>query len=317
VSVSDHDFVSYADVRRIIPGTTLEVFPIALDGSVFGWAAGIDDTREVLEYYRAVGGNCVMTADHYAGGRSEIMIGSWLAGIERSEVVVGTKIGRHPDAPGLSAASIRTGVEASLERLQTDYIDILAFDGDHPETPLEESLAAVGEHIAAGRVRHLAASGYRGARLQEAARIAQEAGLPTFGLALGEYNLMERDVFEKDLAPATEKLGIGAIARLPLASGYLTGEFRSRDVLPPSPMFAQALRYVGRKGNKVLGVLEEVAARHDAPLGAVAARWVLSKPTVAMTVVRAKDVAQLRQLYEASTFTLTDEDIAALDRVSR
>ncbi|WP_207456459.1 aldo/keto reductase [Herbiconiux sp. SYSU D00978] len=315
--MSDQDFVSYADVRRTVPGTELSVFPIALDGSIFGWAAGIDDTREVLEYYRAVGGNFVMTADHYAGGRSEIMIGSWLETLDRDEVVVGTKIGRHPDAPGLSPDSIRRGVEASLERLRTDHIDLLAFDGDHPETPLEDSFRAAAELIAEGRVRHLAASAYSGSRLREANRIAADHGLPGFHVALGEYNLMERDAFERDLAPAAAELGIGAVARLPLASGYLTGEFRSRDVLPPSPMFAQALRYVGRRGNKVLGVLEEIAERHGAPMSAVALQWVMAKPQVVVAVVRAKDVYQLRDLYKASLFKITDEDIAALDRVSR
>lgn len=317
MSVSDQDFVSYADVRRVFPGTELNVFPIALDGSIFGWAAGIDDTREVLEYYRAVGGNFVTTADHYAGGRSEIMIGTWLKTVERSEIVIGTKIGRHPDAPGLSPDSIRRGVEASLERLQTDYIDVLAFDGDHPETPLEDSFRAAAELMAEGRVRHLAASAYTGNRLREAGRVAHELGLPGFQLALGEYNLMERDAFERDLVPAAQELGIGAVARLPLASGYLTGEFRTRDVLPPSPMFAQALRYVGRKGNKVLGVLEDIAAKHGAPMAAVAIQWVMSKPHVVVAVVRAKDVTTLRDLYKASLFRITEDDIAALDRVSR
>jgi aryl-alcohol dehydrogenase-like predicted oxidoreductase len=220
-------------VSREIGRTGLGVFPYGVDGSVFGWTAGQDAALEVLDEFNAAGGTLISTADHYAGGRSEIMIGAWLARHpQRERVVIATKIGRHPDAPGLSARSIRAAVDASLERLRTDYIDLLSFDGDHPETPLEESLATVADLMAAGKVHHLSVSDFTGARLIEAGRIAASLGLPGPEAVFAEYNLMERRRYETQLAPVIGGAGLGLVARLPLASGYLRGDFRTRDDLP-------------------------------------------------------------------------------------
>ncbi|WP_210478816.1 aldo/keto reductase [Naasia sp. SYSU D00948] len=304
-------------LRRQIGRTGVGVFPYGIDGSVFGWTAGFDAAIEVLDEFHAAGGTLISTADHYAGGRSEVMIGAWLARHPRREdVVVATKIGRHPDAPGLSAASIRAAVDASLERLRTEYVDLLSFDGDHPETPLEESLTAIAELMAAGRVRHLSVSDYTGARLIEARRIARTLGLPAPEAVFSEYNLMERRRYETELAPVVESESLGAIARLPLASGYLRGDFRTRDDLPSSPMFAAALRYVGRKGNKVLETLETISHEVGENIGRIAIAWVLSRPGVAAAVVRAKDGPQLLDLLPSVELTLSRHQLALLDKVT-
>jgi aryl-alcohol dehydrogenase-like predicted oxidoreductase len=304
-------------IRRPIGATGLSVLPYGIDGSVFGWAAGFDQTVEVLDEFAAAGGTLISTADHYAGGRSEIMIGAWLARQQRSDFVVATKIGRHPDAPGLSPSSIRIAVEASLERLRTDYIDVLSFDGEHPETPIEESLGAIADLILQGRVGHLALAGYGGRRSVDVMQVASRIGLPLPEVLVSEYNLMERSAYEGEVAPVAEGYELGVIARLPLASGYLRGDFRTRDDQPVSPMFQGALQYVGRRGNRVLSVLEDISLEVGENIGRVSIAWVLSKPQIAAVAIRAKDGPQLLDLIQGARLPLLEpRHIEALDRVT-
>ncbi|MET0589763.1 MAG: aldo/keto reductase [Naasia sp.] len=311
------DSVAFSPARRPIGSTGLSVYPFGIDGSIFGWAAGFEATVEVLDEFASAGGTLISTADHYAGGRSEVMIGSWLASQRRGDFVLASKVGRHPDAPGLGARSIKNAVEASLERLRVDRIDLLSFDGDHPETPIEESLTAVGELIAEGKVGHLGLSEFTGRRAVEAMQTAARRSLPSPEAIIAEYNLMERDRYEGDLASVAEGYELGVIARLPLASGYLRGDFRSRDDLPTSPMFAGALRYVGRHGNRVLAALEAVSHEVGENIGRVAIAWVLSKPQVAAVAVRAMDAPQLLDLIAGARLPLLDAShIARLDKVS-
>jgi aryl-alcohol dehydrogenase-like predicted oxidoreductase len=309
--------VTPTPVRRQIGTTGIGVFPYAIDGSVFGWTAGFEGAIDVLDEFHAAGGTLISTADHYAGGRSEVMIGAWLdRHPQRERLVIATKIGRHPDAPGLSARSVRSAVDASLERLRTGYIDLLSFDGDHPETPLEESLTAVADLMASGKVRHLSVSDFSGARLIEARAVAGSLGLPFPEAVFAEYNLMERRRYETELAPIVQAQRLGVLARLPLASGYLRGDFRSRDDLPSSPMFAAALRYVGRRGNKVLDTLETISHEVGENIGRIAIAWVLSRPGIAAVVVRAKDGPALLDLMPAVELGLTRHQLALLDRVT-
>jgi len=301
--------------RALAPGVA--VLPVAVDGSVFGWAAGIEHTLEVLDAFLEEGGQLISTADHYAGGRSEVMIGTWLArrGV-RDRVLLATKVGRHPDNPGLSPRNVTNAVEACLERFGTDHIDVLSFDGDHPETPVDETLEAVDALIRAGKVRFLGETGYTVARLREVHRIAAAAAYPVFHVALHPYNLLERTFVEQELAQAAKELGMSIIARQPLADGYLTGNYRTRDQLPDSVMFAGAFRHIGRKGSKVLTALEHVADEHGRPLGTMALAWVLAKPQVTAAAVRARDAEQLRELLAATEVQLTRQQVAALDAAS-
>ncbi|SMG36846.1 aldo/keto reductase [Agreia pratensis] len=292
-------------------------FRLAIDGNVFGWASGVSATAEALDAFHAAGGRLISTADHYAGGRSEIMIGNWVRSRKaRSRVFLATKIGRHPDAPGLSADDIVTATEASLERLQTDHLDLLSFDGDHPHTPLEESLAAAAELIASGKVRALAASSYSGARLRDAGRLADENGLPRFRAVFSPYSLMTRRPVESDLLPAVRTLNIGIFARLPLANGFLTGEYRVRSDVPESTMFADAAAHVGRDGFRVLKALEQVSAEQNTSLAACALAWVRSKPNVIAPVVRAASAEQVAELVASADLVLEPHQLMALDRAS-
>jgi aryl-alcohol dehydrogenase-like predicted oxidoreductase len=292
-------------------------FRLAIDGNVFGWASGVSATAEALDAFHAAGGRLISTADHYAGGRSEIMIGNWVRTRKaRSRVFLATKIGRHPDAPGLSAASIVAATEASLERFQTDHLDLLSFDGDHPQTPLQESLAAAAELIQSGKVRALAASSYSGARLVQARQVSDEHGLPRFRAVFSPYSLMTRRPVENDLLPAVSSLNIGIFARLPLANGFLTGDYRSHSDVPSSIMFSDAGMHIGRQGFKVLKALEQVAVEQNSSLGACALAWVRSKPNIIAPVVRAASAEQVAQLVASVDLVLEPHQLVALDRAS-
>ncbi|MET1044356.1 MAG: aldo/keto reductase [Microbacteriaceae bacterium] len=303
--------------EREIDTTGVRILPLGLDGAIFGWAAGPEASVEVLDAFAEAGGTFISTSDHYAAGRSELMIGNWLRDQpDRDRFIIATKVGRHPDHPGLGADSIRAGVEASLERLSTDHIDFLSFDGDHPETPAEESLAAAAELVAVGKVRFLSAAGYSGARLAEVHAIASTEGYPMFRSVVAEYSLMEREVVEDDLLPVTAPRGISVFAKTPLASGYLSGQFRSRDDLPSSPMFGQAMQYIGKRGNKVLDALEAVAAEHGEIPGRIALAWLLAKPGVIAPLVRASSREQLAEHLGAVSIQLTRHQVAQLEKAA-
>ncbi len=292
----------------------MAVYPIALDGSVFGWASDAKATSSTLDLFYAAGGDLISTADHYAGGRSEIMIGSWLARhASRERLVVATKVGKHPDAHGLSRASIRRAVDASLERLGTDWVDLLGLDHEDPTVPIEETLTAAHELVLAGKVGHVSASGFSGDGLREAIRVARRLEIPGITTLLPEYNLLEREPYEREIAPIALSQDLGVLPRTPLASGFLRGDFRSRHDKPASPIFAGALKYVNRRGAAVLAVLDGISEEVGQHVGRIALAWLLSKPNVAAPVVRVPTARQLADLMPAANITLTPEQLARLD----
>lgn len=309
--------VAWGPMSRRIGNTGMAVYPIALDGSVFGWAADQSAAVDILQSFADVGGNVISTADHYAGGRSEIMIGYWLERHDhRGNLVIATKIGRHPDAPGLSGAAVRRAVDASLERLGCGYVDLLSFDGDDPSVDVEETLTAAAELVAAGKVLHLSASGWSPARLREAIATARRLQIGGIEAVFTEYNLLERKHFEQDIAPIAFSQDLGVLARIPLANGYLRGDFRSRSDRPVSPLFSGALRYVGRRGNRVLAVLDGLAAETGRHVGQVALAWLLARPMVTAPVVRVKDAQSLLDLLPAVDLVLTGEQLERLNDVT-
>jgi aryl-alcohol dehydrogenase-like predicted oxidoreductase len=295
----------------------MAVYPIALDGSVFGWASDAKATSSTLDLFYAAGGDLISTADHYAGGRSEIMIGSWLARhASRERLVVATKVGKHPDAHGLSRASIRRAVDASLERLGTEWVDLLGLDHEDPNVPIEETLTATHELVLAGKVGHVSASGFSAAGLREAVRVAWRLEIPGITTLLPEYNLLEREPYEREIAPIALSQDLGVLPRTPLASGFLRGDFRSRHDKPASPIFAGALKYVNRRGAAVLAVLDQISEEVGQHVGRIALAWLLSKPNVAAPVVRVPTARQLADLMPAANITLTPEQLARLDGVT-
>ncbi|HEY1529233.1 MAG TPA: aldo/keto reductase [Galbitalea sp.] len=302
---------------RDVGGTGIVVSPVGIDGAVFGWAAGIDQTTRVLDAYWTAGGNLVSTADHYAGGRSEVMIGAWLRTVsDRGSVVIETRVGRHPDAAGLSRRRMLRAVENSLTRLGTDYIDFLSFDTEDADTPIEESLETGARLISEGKVRFLSASRFSAATIRRVAEIAAEAEGPAFRAILLEYNLMERAAYEHEYQSLSVELGRAAFARLPLANGYLTAQFRTRDDVPTTILYNGALRHIGRRGDRVLAALESVAKELGETPTAIAMAWVLLKPGIAAAIVRATDVDQVSAAMAATRVRLERHHVTQLDKAS-
>ncbi|MGN6446735.1 aldo/keto reductase [Amnibacterium sp.] len=304
-------------ISRRVGQTGMAVYPLALDGSVFGWATDAKETADQLDLFYAAGGDLISTAAHYAGGRSEIMIGSWLARHpERDRLVIATKVGKHPDALGLSPKSIRRGVDASLERLRLDRIDILGLDGEDPATPIEDTLTAAQELIAAGKVGHISAAGFGAAALREAVRTARRMEIPGVEIILPEYNLLDRRPYEQELAPIAVAADLGVLARTPLANGYLRGDFRSRHDKPASPIFQGALRHVNRRGAAVLAVMDDIAAETGQHVGRIALAWLLTRPHVVAPLVRVPSARALADLLPGAALDLTPDQVDRLDRVT-
>jgi aryl-alcohol dehydrogenase-like predicted oxidoreductase len=302
--------------RRLIPDTELSVYPLALGGSVFGWTAGEDASLGILDRYRELGGNFIDTADSYAAGRSEVIIGNWMQsrGV-REQMVVATKVGRHVDHAGLTPRSIIGGVHASLARLQTDYIDVLYFHIDDETVPLEESLGAVDVLLRSGQVRQIAASNFSAERLMEA-RVLAANGLPRFVALQSHYNLVHRAAYEGSLALVTRAQGMAVMPYFALAHGFLAGKYRTRaDTLGTARGF-RAAAYLNRKSLRVLGVVERIGRELDVPPAAVAIAWLQGRGGVVAPVASASRPEQVDVLMQATGIRLSRAEMIDLDRVS-
>ncbi|TFC00409.1 aldo/keto reductase [Cryobacterium adonitolivorans] len=304
------------DIRRTIGDTDLTVHPLALGCSVFGWTTDGDTAMAILDRHWELGGNFLDTADSYAAGRSEVLIGSWMRtrGV-RDDTIISTKIGRNRDNPGLSPRSIVGAVHASLERLGTDRIDLLHFHFDDLDVPLEESLGAMETLIARGTVRHLAASNFTAERLMEA-RVLAANGLPRFVALETPYNLMNRVSFESSLALVTRAQGVAVMPYFALAHGFLTGKYHSKADLTDTIRAGRASAYLNRAGLKVLGVLERIAEDHGVAPSTIALAWLLAKDGVVAPVASASRPDQVDALVAAAAVRLGRADMVDLDKVS-
>jgi aryl-alcohol dehydrogenase (NADP+) len=296
--------------------TDLDVFPICLGGNVFGWTANEAQSRAVLDAYVAAGGNFIDTANSYLveHGQSEKIIGHWLADRgNRDQIVVATKVGggRGP-ARNLRAETIEAEAHASLERLQTDRIDLYYAHFDDEETPLEESLRAFDALVRAGTVRHIGASNYTAERLTAALELQREHGLAEFTVLQPHYNLVERD-FERTLLPVADAWDLAVLPYYALAKGFLTGKYRPGAGGVDSARAAGARAYLDTRGSAVLEALDEVAAAHETTVAAVALAWLLAHPRVVAPIASARTTEQLEQILPAATVALTP---AEFDRLS-
>ncbi|WP_213814115.1 aldo/keto reductase, partial [Glaciihabitans sp. dw_435] len=302
---------------RRIGFSDLRVFPLAISGNVFGWTADAATTEDILDAYAAEGGNFIDTADAYAAGRSELMIGNWMRDRgNRADMVIATKVGKSADNPGLKARTITRAVNASLERLQTSYIDLLYLHIDDQSVDFEETLLAVDELIRAGKVRYFGGSDHTGNRLIEARIASAQIGVAPMIALQNHYNLMHRTEYEGDLARVAERQGLGVMPRFALASGFLTGKYRSKADLLRSERGGEAARYLNRRGARVLTALDSVAAAHDVTVATVALAWLLTKPLVVAPVASASRPEQVAELTAAASVHLTRQQTAELDRVS-
>lgn len=300
--------------------TDLEVFPICLGGNVFGWTADESGSRAVLDAYAGAGGNFVDTANSYLveHGRSEAIIGRWLADRgNRDQIVVATKVGGGRGAVrNLRPETIEQEADASLERLQTDRIDLYYAHFDDPGTPLEESLSAFDGLVRAGTIRHLGASNYTPERLTAALEIQREHGLAEFTVLQPHYNLVEREV-ARTLLPVADAWDLAVLPYFGLAKGFLTGKYRPGGEPVRSERAEAARAYLDRGGAAVLEALDEVAGAHDTTVAAVALAWLRAQPRVVAPIASARTTQQLEQILPAATLELTPVEVERLSTATR
>ncbi len=315
-----------APAFRPLGRSGLQVSPICLGGNVFGWTIDEAMSFRLLDAWVDAGMNFVDTADVYSkwvpghsGGESETIIGKWLRrGGKRDRVILATKVGK-PMGEGLSGLSrnyIRSAVEASLRRLQTDVIDLYQSHDDDRSTPLEESLAAFGELIKEGKIRAIGASNYDADRLSAALAVSKANGLARYESLQPLYNLVERAAYEDALEKVCLEHGLGVINFYALASGFLTGKYRSSADLGKSARGGGAKKYLNAQGLAVLDALDAVAAPLGATPGQVALAWQMARPSITAPIASATSVAQLDELVGAARLVLDAEAMKLIDRAS-
>jgi aryl-alcohol dehydrogenase-like predicted oxidoreductase len=311
--------------RRL--GTSgLSTPPLILGGNVFGWTADEAASRSILDAFVAGGGRIIDTADVYSafapgnkGGESESIIGSWLASRgRRDDVLVATKVGMPLDGTrGLSPIRIAGSVEASLKRLRTDYIDLYFAHVDDAETPLEATLEAFDRLIRAGKVRAIGASNYDAPRLRSALDLSAANHLAAYTVLQPHFNLLERHQFEGPLQELCVARGVGAVPYFALASGFLTGKYRSKADLSGRARGSRVERYLNEHGLNVLRALDTVAAECAGTPAQVALAWLAAQPAVAAPIASATSIPQVEELVGAMRLGLTPRQLAALDTASR
>ena len=280
---------------RNIPSTDVFVHPLCLGGNVFGWTADEAESFAVLDAYADAGGNFVDTADGYSqwvpghrGGESEEIIGRWMAARgNRDAIVLATKVGSKSDRKGLAADNVRTATEESLQRLQTDRIDLLYTHRDDEVTAPEETLGALDELVREGKVRHIAASNVSPERLEAAMDASEREGLVRYVALQPHYNLVERD-YENGLADVCRRHDLGCLPYFALAMGFLTGKYRPGADAVDSQRAQGAGAYLDARGERVLAALDAVAAAHGVPVAAVSLAWLAAQPTVVAPIASAR-----------------------------
>ncbi len=311
---------------RKLGSSGLNVSPLCLGSNVFGWTTDEKTSFAILDALVAAGFNFIDTADMYSrwvpghkGGESETIIGNWVRKTgNRSKVIIATKVGMEmgPNDKGLSKAYILRAVERSLERLQTDYIDLYQSHQDDAATPIEETLQAYAELIKQGKVRAIGASNYTAERLAAALQVSEQYGYPRYESLQPHYNLYERAGYEAALEPLCLEKGLGVIPYFSLASGFLTGKYRSESDLSKSPRGQSVKKYLDERGLRILAALDQVAQeRHSTP-GKVALAWLLARPSITAPIASATSVPQLHDLIDATKLTLDPASIELLNQAS-
>ncbi|MEO8156606.1 MAG: aldo/keto reductase [Betaproteobacteria bacterium] len=305
----------------------LEVSPLAFGGNVFGWTVDEAHSFELLDRFVDEGFNFIDTADMYSkwvpgnkGGESETIIGNWLKKSgKRDKVVIATKLGMEmaPDRKGLSPAYIMSAVEDSLRRLQTDCIDLYQSHTDDAATPLTDTLGAYDRLIKAGKVRAIGASNYSAERFEEALAVSKKNNLPRYESMQPNYNLIDREDFEKKMQAVCVAHGVGVISYFSLASGFLTGKYRSGADLAKGPRGQMVKKYLNDRGFKVLGALDSVAKEMSSTPARVALAWLLAQPGIVAPIASATSLGQLEDLFAATRLKLDAAALQRLDVASR
>ena len=308
--------------KRRLGSTELQIAPLVLGGNVFGWTADRDASFAVLDAFVAGGGTMIDTADVYSawvpghtGGESETMIGEWLKATgKRNDILIATKVGMLPGDGGekLAPARIAAAAEASLKRLGTDRIDLYYAHQDDDAVPQDEVLKAFGTLVDAGKVRVIGASNFHAGRLRSACEIAKADGLPRYHVLQPEYNLVSRHKFEGELQDYCVTENIGVLPYYGLASGFLTGKYRSKDDLGKSPRGGRMTDLLQGQGKAVLATMDQVAEETGATLAQIALAWLMAQPGVTAPIASATKVDQLEDLLPAMTLELSKDQLDVL-----
>ncbi len=311
--------------KRTIKNTDLKIAPINFGGNVFGWTLDEDQSFNILDKFTGEDFNFIDTADTYSwwvngkGGQSEEIIGKWMKSRrKRNDLVIATKVGSETKEHGfdISRKHILKSVDESLQRLQTDHIDLYYTHFDDKTTPVEETLQAYNEVIKAGKVRYIAASNVSPERLRESYEVSEKNNLPKYVALQPHYNLMERQGFEKNYAPLAEEFGLNVFPYWSLAAGFLTGKYRTEDDLSKSQRGEGIRKYLNDRGMEVLKALDEISAKHNTKPATVALAWLLAHPLITAPIVSATSESQLETLFAAPKLQLEKVDLDLLNRVS-
>lgn len=305
----------------------LEVSPFNFGGNVFGWTLDEKTSFEILDAFVEAGFDFVDTADSYShwanngvGGQSETIIGKWMKERgNRDDIILATKVGSGvgTENTNSSRAHILKTADESLKRLQTDYIDLYYTHYDDGKTPVEETLAAYDELIKAGKVRNIAVSNITPERLIESLKVSEENNLPKYQALQPLYNLVERKGYETDFAPIVEEYGLSVFPYYALASGFLSGKYRSDADFGKSVRGKGLAKYMNEKGMRILKALEEISEKHDTVPAAVALAWLSAQPYVGAPIASATSITQLKQILSSTTLQLDSMDLALLDKASK
>lgn len=312
--------------KRKLGKSGIEVAPLMFGGNVLGWTADENMSFRLLDGFVGAGFNFIDTADIYSvwapghkGGESETILGKWMeARGNRSRVILATKVGMElaPDKKGLKKNYILRAVEDSLRRLRTDYIDLYQAHVDDPSTPLEETMEAFAQLQRQGKVRALGGSNYSAERLEESLRVCAKQGYPRFESLQPLYNLYDREEFETKLAPVCREHGLGVINFYSLASGFLTGKYRSAADQSKSVRGGRMDRYLNERGLRILSALDSVSARLGAKPSQVAVAWLIAQPVITAPIASATSPEQLSDLLEGTRLRLDPPALADLARAS-
>jgi aryl-alcohol dehydrogenase-like predicted oxidoreductase len=312
--------------KRRLGNTDLHVYPITFGGNVFGWTIDKKQSFEILDAFTGAGFNFIDTADVYSrwvpgnqGGESELIIGNWLKkNNNRESVIIATKVGADMGngRRDLSKNYILKAAEDSLRRLQTDYIDLYQTHWDDETTPIDETLEAYAQLIQEGKVRHIGASNLSPARLKDSLQIAAKNGLPAYETFQPQYNLYEREEFEAEMEPICLEHNLGVLNYYSLASGFLTGKYRSKDDLGKSQRGGGVEKYLDDRGFKILAALDEVAKKLNTTPATVALSWLIHRPSVTAPIVSATSINQLESIIKAPDLAITKHEIDFLTQAS-
>jgi aryl-alcohol dehydrogenase-like predicted oxidoreductase len=312
--------------KRKLGRSPLEIAPFTLGGNVFGWTLDEKSSFKILDYFFAEGFSLVDTADVYSrwkpgnnGGESEAIIGKWLKqNGNRDKILIATKVGGDMGSgKNLRKKYILEAADVSLKRLQTDYIDLYQSHWDDLNTPLEETLSAYAELIKQGKVRVIGASNFTKERLAESLDSSEKNGLPRYESFQPRYNLYDRAEYEKEYEQLCIQRELGVIPYYGLASGFLTGKYRSKNDLSKSPRGGGVESYLTGRGFKILEALDDVSRRYHTQPASIALAWLMARPGITAPIASATSVEQLKQLISSVNIKLDEGAIEQLNEASQ